>query len=127
MMLPSSTPTPLSEPPAGLLDAEALDRLRALDPQGQSGLLPRVLATYTASLRRLLEQLQVARANADVQGQRHVAHTLKSSSASVGALKLSALCADIERRMRDEPTLPVQLQFDAVTIEAEHLLQQLRG
>jgi histidine phosphotransfer protein HptB len=26
---------------------------------------------------------------------------LKSSSASVGALKLSALCADIERRLRD--------------------------
>lgn len=127
MMLPSSTPSPLGEPPAGLLDAEALDRLRALDPQGQSGLLQRVLATYATSLRRLLEQLQVARANADVQRQRHVVHTLKSSSASVGALKLSALCAEIETRMRDEPTLSIQSQFDAVTIEAEHLLRQLRG
>ena len=127
MTLPSSTPMPLSEPPAGLLDAEALGRLRALDPQGQSGLLPRVLAIYTTSLRRLLEQLQVARANADLQAQRHVAHTLKSSSASVGALKLSALCADIERCMRDEPTLSVQSQFDAVTTEADHLLQQLGG
>lgn len=126
-MLPSSNPTPPNEPPAGLLDAEALDRLRALDPQGQSGLLPRVLATYTASLRKLLEQLRVARASADVQGQRHVAHTLKSSSASVGALKLSTLCAEIERRMRDEPPLPVDAQFDALTIEAEHLLQQLHG
>lgn len=126
--MPSSpAPTPVREPPSGLLDVEALDRLRALDPQGQSGLLARVLTTYAASLRRLLDQLQVARTNADLQGQRHVAHTLKSSSASVGALKLSALCADIERRMRDEPTLPVQSQFDAVTIEAEYLLQQLRG
>lgn len=110
-----------------MLDVEALDRLRALDPHGQSGLLPRVLATYTASLQRLLDQLQAARANADVQAQRHVAHTLKSSSASIGALKLAALCADIERRMRDEPSLPVQSHFDAVTLEAEHLLRQLRG
>lgn len=123
----ASTPTPLSEPPAGLLDAQALDRLRALDPQGLAGLLPRVLAAYTTSLRRLLEQLQMARASADVQGQRHVAHTLKSSSASVGALKLSALCADIERRMRDEPTLSLHSHFDALVIEAEYLLQQLRG
>ncbi len=126
-MPPPSHPTPRFEPPPGLLDVEAIDRLRALDPHGQSGLLPRVLATYTASLQRLLDQLQAARANADVQAQRHVAHTLKSSSASIGALKLSALCAEIERRMRDEPTLPVESHLDAVTLEAEHLLQQLRG
>lgn len=125
-MPPTSNPTPRFEPPPGLLDAEALDRLRALDPNGQSGLLPRVLATYTASLQRLLDQLRVARANADVQAQRHVAHTLKSSSASIGALKLSGLCADIERRMRDEPSLSVQSHLDALTLEAEHLLRQLR-
>lgn len=123
---PTSTLTPLGEPPAGLLDAKALDRLRALDPQGRSGLLPRVLATYTTSLQRLLAQLQAARSSADVQGQRHVAHTLKSCSASVGALKLSALCAEIERRMRDEPERSVHSQFDAVTLEAEHLLQHLQ-
>ena len=124
---PLPFPATVGEPPAGLLDADALDRLRALDPEGRAGLLPRVLATYTASLQRLLEQLRVARASADLQGQRHVAHTLKSSSASVGAMKLSALCADIERRLRDEPVEPVHTQFDAVAREAEHLLLHLRS
>lgn len=121
------SPAAVGEPPAGLLDAGALDRLRALDPQGRAGLLPRVLATYTASLQRLLEQLRLARACADLQGQRHVAHTLKSSSASVGAMKLAALCADVERQMRDEPAEPVHSQFDAVAREAEHLLLHLRS
>ena len=32
---------------------------------------------------------------------RHVAHTLKSSSASIGAVKLSQLCADIETMSRE--------------------------
>jgi histidine phosphotransfer protein HptB len=86
---------------AGVFDAQVLARLQELDPAGKGGLVARVLATYMQSLQRLLEQLRAARDTADLQGQRHVAHTLKSSSASVGALKLSALCADIERRLRD--------------------------
>ena len=116
---------PTASLPAGLLDLQALERLRALDPGGTAGLLGRVLGTYTASLARLVEQLRQARRSADVQAQRHVAHTLKSSSASVGALKLSALCADIEDRMRDDPPA-TDVQFDALISEAEHLLVHLR-
>jgi hypothetical protein len=37
-----------------VLDAQALARLAELDPGGKSGLLQRVLATYTTSLARLL-------------------------------------------------------------------------
>jgi hypothetical protein len=61
---------------ATVLDQDALNRLRELDPDGKSGLLRRVLATYVQSLGRLLDQLAVARAASDLQGLRHVAHTL---------------------------------------------------
>ena len=87
----------------GVLDAAALARLQELDPGGSAGLLARVLAPYTQSLERLLGQLHAARQEADVQGQHHVVHTLKSSSASVGALKLAALCAEVERRLARRP------------------------
>jgi HPt (histidine-containing phosphotransfer) domain-containing protein len=108
-----------------VLDREALDRLRELDPGGQGGLVERVLATYAQSLAKLLGQLDAARAAADPAGLRHVAHTLKSSSASVGALQLSALCADIERRVREGQTDGLDVHLDAMVAEGSRVLAAL--
>jgi len=83
------------------LDAQALDALRQLDPDGRAGLLARVLDTYRASLERLLRQLDEALARADAPAMRLAVHTLKSSSASIGARCLSQLCADAELALRD--------------------------
>jgi HPt (histidine-containing phosphotransfer) domain-containing protein len=123
---PTSTPAVAGVPGAGVLDAEALARLQELDPSGKAGLLPRVLSTYALSLERQLGMLHSARLNADAHGQRHVAHTLKSSSASVGALKLSALCADIEGKLRDGEVEGLDAQLDALTLEAARILAALR-
>jgi histidine phosphotransfer protein HptB len=115
-------------PAPGVLDAQALARLAALDPGGAAGLVGRVLSTYRQSLGRLLEQLQQARSEFDLQGQRHVAHTLKSSSASVGALALSALCAEAEGRLRDGATAGSQgldTLLDALAAEGRRLLAAL--
>jgi HPt (histidine-containing phosphotransfer) domain-containing protein len=87
-----------------VLDAQALARLRELDPTGATGLLERVLRAFETSLERLLAQLAEARRTNDHATMRHVAHTLKSSAASVGALELSRICADIERRVREQQT-----------------------
>jgi len=111
---------------AGVLDAQALARLQELDPGDKAGLVARVLTTYAQSLQRLLEQLRVARQDADAQGQRHVVHTLKSSSASVGALKLSALCADLEHRLREGLTLGLEGPLDDLCAEGERVLAALR-
>jgi HPt (histidine-containing phosphotransfer) domain-containing protein len=83
-----------------VLDAVCMAELRALDPDGKSQLVKRVLATYQASLAKLVGQLQLARAEGAWDQVSRVAHTLKSSSASIGALALSSLCADIERLLR---------------------------
>jgi HPt (histidine-containing phosphotransfer) domain-containing protein len=108
-----------------VLDREALGRLRELDPSGQGGLVDRVLATYAQSLAKLMAQLGAARAAADLQGLRHVAHTLKSSSASVGALQLSALCADIERMVRENQTDGLEARLDAMADEGGRVLAAL--
>ena len=83
-----------------VLDAACMAELRALDPDGKAQLVKRVLATYQVSLAKLVEQLRAARADGAWDQVSRVAHTLKSSSASIGALALSALCADIERLLR---------------------------
>jgi PAS domain S-box-containing protein len=107
----------------GVLDAGALDRLRELDPSGENQLLERVMKAFDTSLERLLPQLQDAQASHDLTGIRHVVHTLKSSSASIGALKMSQICAEIEAMVRREATQGmddriVALQAEVVIVVA---------
>jgi HPt (histidine-containing phosphotransfer) domain-containing protein len=108
-----------------VLDAQALDRLRELDPQGTNGLIVRVLKAFEGSLQRLLVQLQDARRQRDHAAIRHVAHTLKSSSASVGALELSRLCAEIERRIRQDETQDLDTPLDGMIAESGRVLAVL--
>ena len=120
--------TPL--PPGGtVLDAAALATLAQLDPTGANRLMQRVLTTYRSSMARLLAQLAHARAQPDPTAQRLVVHTLKSSSASVGALLLSQLCSDAEKALRDGrldevPSLLDQLAAESARVDAA-VLQQL--
>lgn len=108
-----------------LLDATALARLRELDPGDRTGLLNRVLRTYTQSLERMLVQWRAATSAGDTSTMRHVAHTLKSSSASVGALRLSSLCAEVEARLRDGRLEGIETQVDLLTAESERILAGL--
>ena len=85
---------------SAVLDKVALDRLRDLDPSGANQLMSRVMSAFDASLLRLLPQLAQAQISQDCNAIRHVAHTLKSSSASIGALHLSRLCAELEAAAR---------------------------
>jgi HPt (histidine-containing phosphotransfer) domain-containing protein len=107
------------------LDADAVQRLRQLDPTGAAGLLPRVLKAFEGSLQRLLVDLQQARAEGDWSKVRHVTHTLKSSSASVGALALSHSCAEIEARIRQEQVDGLAPLLDGMVTESERLLALL--
>lgn len=115
-------------PPAllAVLDGPSLDRLRELDPGGRMGLLTRVLLTFESSVAKLLAQLEVARAGNDLGGVRHVAHTIKSSAASVGALPLSQLCAEIERQVREQDTNGLHERLDAMVAECARLQERLK-
>jgi len=116
---------PSGDEPA-VLDASALARLRELDPTGENHLLARVAKAFESSAARLMPQLQDARRADDVNGVRHVTHTLKSSSASIGAVKLSQLCADIESRIRTEKLENLGARLDSLCSEMEIVLQALK-
>ena len=110
-----------------VLDAACMAELRALDPDGKAQLVKRVLATYQASLAKLVAQLQVARTDGAWDQVSRVAHTLKSSSASIGALALSSLCADIERLLRagdSASALGLIDQFQAEVLRVDDAVRQ---
>ena len=112
---------------AAVFDAQALDRLRELDPTGQNRLIDRVFGAFDASLLRLVPQFEAARAAADWQAVRQVAHTLKSSSASIGALALSQLCAEVESRVRQSQLDALAQPLDALAAEIARVQRALRA
>lgn len=98
----------------GGLDAGALARLAELDPTGENRLVDRVLQAFRASVARLRPQLDAARRSGDRSAIRMVVHTLKSSSASIGALTLSQLCAQIETVIRVDATADLSAPLAAL-------------
>jgi histidine phosphotransfer protein HptB len=101
------------------LDAQALARLRELDPDGRMGVLNRVLQAYDTSLARMVEQLWAERDGGNAEVVAGVAHTLKSSSASVGALALSRVCGEVEARLRAGETADLRHDIDRLLTLAE--------
>lgn len=112
---------------AALLDAAAVDRLRELDPQGSQGLVPRVMRAYEAALVRHIEELAGARDAVAWDRVSRIAHTLKSSSASVGALGLSRRCGEVESVLRAGPPPQPWPALDELIDEAQQVLAAVRA
>jgi HPt (histidine-containing phosphotransfer) domain-containing protein len=113
-------------PVSTVLDALALQKLRELDPTGAGKLMERLAAAFDRLVERLLPQLQAALAADDAAGIREVAHTLKSSSASIGAIKLSALCAEMEVLAKQGQTAGMHEKVTAVITESTAALAALK-
>jgi HPt (histidine-containing phosphotransfer) domain-containing protein len=120
-------PSAARSAPLALLDAGALERLRALDPSGSAGVVKRVFQAYAGSLDRLMEQLRAARSSDDFNAVRHVTHTLKSSSASIGALAFSSRCAEIESMVRQQQCEGLETCLDDLTDEAARVSQAVQA
>jgi HPt (histidine-containing phosphotransfer) domain-containing protein len=107
------------------LDAVALARLRELDPDGRHGVVMRVMKAFETSLTRQLGQLSAQLADSacrDPAVVASVAHTLKSSSASVGALSLARACAEIEQGVRSGTLTELDAPVRRLVAECEAAL-----
>ncbi|MCK7494076.1 MAG: Hpt domain-containing protein [Comamonadaceae bacterium] len=82
-----------------------------------------MLKTFLQALARDLERLVQARDAGDLKAVGEVAHKVKSSSASVGALALSAQCADVERRVRGGDTADIAPRIEALLAEGQLALR----
>lgn len=126
MLAMPDIPQPTPRPVATVLDAASLQRLHELDPQGTNRVVERVLRTFEGSLQRLLAQAAQAALAGDAEAARHAVHTLKSSSASVGALALSRCCGEIETQLRAQPLAALHGLLDELQDEGQRVLQAVR-
>jgi len=84
-----------------VLDVSMLDSLGALQRQGEGDLAREVAQAFLEAAPRRLRGLHGALRRKDVSALERHAHSLKASAAMVGALRLSALCAELEERAGD--------------------------
>jgi HPt (histidine-containing phosphotransfer) domain-containing protein len=113
---------------SAVLDEQALSRLRELDPSGSGRLLERVFSAFETSATRLMPQMAQARTDGNLDGVRFVAHTLKSSSASIGATRLWRCCERAELMAKQgESGATLDEQLDMLTGELDCVLAYLRS
>ncbi len=114
-----------SADPLRVLDPQALARLSDLDPTGKNHLIERVLGAFQTSATRLRPQAEAARASGDRATLRLVVHTLKSSSASIGATRLSQLCARIETTIRLDTLQEPDVDLDSLGAALDEVLRAI--
>jgi HPt (histidine-containing phosphotransfer) domain-containing protein len=112
----STSAAPENEPPAevasvgpgaddtpSLIDEAALNNIRVLQRPGQPSILDKIIRMYFDSSAKLLDELrQAVSENGPAESVKRAAHTLKSSSANLGATEFAALCKTMEFIGRDE-------------------------
>ncbi|MGF6709076.1 signal transduction histidine kinase/CheY-like chemotaxis protein/HPt (histidine-containing phosphotransfer) domain-containing protein [Luteibacter sp. W1I16] len=117
-------PTPIT-PETAPLDIEALQALRDLQRPGRPDVLTRVIDLFSLDAPRLVEAMLEAVRSNDADALRHAAHTLKSTSANVGAVSLSTSCREIEQLARSTEVVAAGARVDDATKELSRVLAML--
>ncbi|MDH3433061.1 MAG: response regulator [Gammaproteobacteria bacterium] len=107
------------------LDREVLDGLSRLQQPGAPSILRRIVDLYLESSRELKNRLRDAVESANAASLREVAHTLKSSSANVGALGLADLCRRLEVMGREADLSDVSTVHARFEAEYERVVTAL--
>ena len=89
-----------AKPPISPIDKMVLDGIRELEGTGNRGFFERVIKLYLSGAPGLVEGVLAGAEKGDMDSLLRAVHTLKSSSANVGAVGLSDLCRKIEGKVR---------------------------
>jgi PAS domain S-box-containing protein len=79
-----------------ILDESALQELKDMAGDDAAAIITELIDYYLEDSPKLLQSIMEAIKQEDANGLQRAAHTLKSSSASLGALKFSQLCKALE-------------------------------
>ncbi len=113
------------------VDWRVLDDLRVLQKPGAPDLCLRLITMFLKSSPPLMEKIRTAALSSDAQLLTTSAHTLKSTCLSLGAMRLGAICAELEQIGRNNAlhelgglVREAEGQFTAVSSAFKKVLQQ---
>jgi len=118
---PGALIAPMETQPS-LLDREVLRSIRDLQKNGGSGFLGKVIDCYLNDSARLMAQLLDALENGDAHSAHRAAHSLKASTAQIGASGLASLYKEIEQ-LTLSPNLP---EMDGILRQATTAYARVR-
>ncbi|MDJ0805740.1 MAG: response regulator [Gammaproteobacteria bacterium] len=84
-----------------VLDRQVLEALRQLQRPGRPDLLKKMVTLYLQETPKLLAEAQTGLVNRDAEAIRRTAHSLRSSSANMGALVMADLSRELEDLARE--------------------------
>ncbi len=97
----SSEPTD-SQSDEPIIDAEAIENLRAINPDDDS-FLKEIIGIFIEDTPARIAELRQARAAGDVTTFSRAAHSIKGSSSNLGAARLRTLAAHLEHESKSQP------------------------
>jgi two-component system sensor histidine kinase/response regulator len=126
------SPDPTNDPSAslGAIDMQVIQGLRDLGGDDEPELLAELIEIFLEDAPQRMKDITEGLAGGDIKRVERGAHTLKSSSANIGALGLSDLCRRIVESTRTNRTqcLPELCDASARSLaEAETALRSLRS
>ncbi|NJO53097.1 MAG: Hpt domain-containing protein [Leptolyngbyaceae cyanobacterium RM2_2_4] len=126
---PALTSLKLSEAiDAEAIDAEAIDdmALQALCDEADTDILIELINCYLKETPKLLKTIQGTVVKQDAIALRHASHTLKSSSATLGAIHLPKLCAELEKLAGQGEIANLEPQIAQLTAEYKRVAAALQ-
>jgi CheY-like chemotaxis protein/HPt (histidine-containing phosphotransfer) domain-containing protein len=119
---------PAHEPepePGRALDHDAISKLRELQMEGDRDILEELGGLFISRAPARIKAMGDAVARGDANTLRKEAHNLKSSSANIGALKLSEICRDLELLAQSENLKGASVLLEKAKCEYERVKAEL--
>lgn len=120
----------VEDPEIPVINQKAINTIKGLQRPGKDDLLTKVVGVYFDKTPELIAAMQTAMQAKDLDAVAACAHSLKSSSAYLGADTLSARCRRIETAIKDGTTEALvtlvdgmQAEYEAVSNELGSLIQ----
>ncbi|MGI9488762.1 MAG: response regulator, partial [Geminicoccaceae bacterium] len=118
---PRAEPTATSETQTSTLDPKPIKMLRSLDPDGERRLVHRAISKFVDYSDDLVAKLASSIAADDVAEVSRIVHSMKSSSANLGATDLARQCADLEK-LAGNGNLPDDVDQRLAALRTTHRL-----
>lgn len=114
-----------STPP--VLDSQAIENLRSLGEEGDDTFVKEIIGIYLEDIPERLSALKSARVSDDRALYVRSAHTIKGSSANVGAAEVQHLATRLEQRAKQEALAELDQDLGALEAACVRAQTALRG
>lgn len=108
------------------IDREKLDILYTIQPDDEPDFVKNILLIYISSTEENITLLETSFANNNNAEMTRAAHTIKSSSANIGAMELMDICKEIESDCRINQLQNIDKQIEIVKVEFDRAKTYLR-